>query len=77
MGVAHRDIKLENTLLSNRKLLPILKLTGFHFCISDRDGIAKTMCGTPAYIGARLNIAGASQAPLNSLLTCFTYCLAF
>jgi serine/threonine protein kinase len=51
MGVANRDIKLENTLLSNRKPLPILKLTDFGFCKSDRDSSAKTFLGTPAYMG--------------------------
>jgi serine/threonine-protein kinase SRK2 len=77
MTVANRDIKLENTLLSNRRNPPILKLTDFGFCKSDRDSIAKTMCGTPAYMGALFKFAGASQAPLNVLFNSFTYRLAF
>jgi serine/threonine-protein kinase SRK2 len=52
MGVASRDIKLENVLLSARKNPLVLKLTDFGFSKSDRDSIAKTICGTPGYMGA-------------------------
>jgi serine/threonine-protein kinase SRK2 len=57
MGVANRDIKLENTLLSNRKPLPILKLTGVGLCKSycdsccDSTKILPTLYGTPFHMG--------------------------
>ena len=53
MGVANRDIKLENVLLTDKKSPPTNKLTDFHFCKSDRDSIPTTLCGTHGYMGAR------------------------
>lgn len=52
MGVANRDIKLENVLLADRKSPPTIKLTDFGFCKSERDSVPTTMCGTLGYMGA-------------------------
>lgn len=52
MGVANRDIKLENVLLVDRRSPLRIKLTDFGCCKSDRDSITKTLCGTLGYMGA-------------------------
>ena len=49
MGIANRDIKLENTLLMDLSETPVLKLCDFGYskdelCVS----MSKTMCGEPA-----------------------------
>ena len=54
MGVANRDIKLENVLLSGKKSPFVPKLADFGFCKSDRESMAKTMRGTPFYMGRAL-----------------------
>lgn len=51
MGVANRDIKLENVLLGGDKKNPVIKLTDFGFSKSDLDSIPTTICGTPGYMG--------------------------
>lgn len=51
MGVANRDIKLENVLLVDRTSPLRIKLTDFGCCKSDRDSITKTLCGTLGYMG--------------------------
>ncbi len=51
MGVASRDIKLENVLLSGRRAPFTMKLTDFGFCKRDCDSIPTTMCGTLGYMG--------------------------
>ena len=51
MGVANRDIKLENVLLGGDKKNPIIKLTDFGFSKSDLDSIPTTICGTLGYMG--------------------------
>jgi len=51
MGVANRDIKLENVLLGGDKNNPIIKLTDFGFSKSDLDSIPTTICGTVGYMG--------------------------
>lgn len=42
MGVANRDTKLENVLLSGRKPPYTIKLTDFGFCKRDCDSIPTT-----------------------------------
>ena len=51
MGVANRDIKLENVLLGGDKKSPVIKLTDFGFSKSDLDSIPTTICGTLGYMG--------------------------
>lgn len=46
--IAHRDIKLENILIMNKKLI---KLIDFGFSISIKDkGRLNLFCGTPSYM---------------------------
>ena len=63
MGVANRDIKLENVLLGGDKKTPVIKLTDFGFSKSDLDSIPITICGTPGYMGAlsSVHISGPSR----------------
>ncbi|KAJ2368841.1 serine/threonine protein kinase [Coemansia sp. RSA 2610] len=50
MGIVHRDIKLENILLSDRKTLR-LKLADFGLAkIVGEQMFMKTVCGTPMYV---------------------------
>ena len=56
-GVAHRDLKLENTLLKleesapGRSPTPVLKIADFGFCKHDQlHTPPKSRVGTPAYI---------------------------
>ena len=53
MGIANRDIKLENTLIEREdpRRKHILKITDFGYCKSDQDSIAKSKVGTPGYTG--------------------------
>lgn len=51
MGIANRDIKLENTLLSDRSAWPVLKLCDFGYSKDEyMESVCKTMCGTPEYV---------------------------
>ena len=51
LGVAHRDIKLDNILLSGSKKPTIIKVSDFGFSKGDMDSIAKTPAGTAMYMG--------------------------
>jgi len=48
MGVANRDIKLENTLLDGSPK-PLVKITDFGYCKSDQESLPKSKVGTPGY----------------------------
>lgn len=50
MGVANRDIKLENTLLDGSPK-PLVKITDFGYCKSDMESLPKSKVGTPGYTG--------------------------
>lgn len=51
MGIANRDIKLENTLLMDESERPLLKLCDFGYSKDEYQGSAcKTLCGTPEYV---------------------------
>ena len=51
MGIANRDIKLENTLLMDTSDRPVLKLCDFGYSKDELcASISKTMCGKCAYI---------------------------
>ena len=46
MGIANRDIKLENTLLMDESEWPLLKLCDFGYSKDEYQGSAcKTLCG--------------------------------
>ena len=48
MGIANRDIKLENTLLMDLTETPVLKLCDFGYSKDELcASISKTMCGEP------------------------------
>ena len=53
MGVANRDIKLDNVLLTSSKKPAVIKLTDFGFCKWDKS-IAKSLVGTAMYMGMQL-----------------------
>ncbi len=49
MGIANRDIKLENTLLMDTSERPVLKLCDFGYSKDELcASISKTMCGKKA-----------------------------
>ena len=50
MGVVNRDIKLENTLLDGSPK-PLVKITDFGYCKSDKESLPKSKVGTPGYTG--------------------------
>jgi serine/threonine-protein kinase SRK2 len=51
MGVVNRDIKLENTLLDSSHNPPLVKITDFGYCKSDKESLPKSKVGTPGYTG--------------------------
>jgi serine/threonine-protein kinase SRK2 len=57
MGVVNRDIKLENTLLDNSHKPPLVKITDFGYCKSDKESLPKSKVGTPGYTGVGLHRA--------------------
>ena len=68
MGVANRDIKLENTLLDGSPK-PLVKITDFGYCKSDQESLPKSKVGTPGYTGkipARDTIPGCLFCCLHS-----------
>jgi len=51
MGIANRDIKLENTLLMDTSERPVLKLCDFGYSKDELcASISKTMCGKQAVL---------------------------
>ena len=63
LGVANRDIKLDNVLLTSSKKPAGIKLTDFGFCKGDKDSIAKSLVGTAFYMGAMSMSPEAPHAP--------------
>lgn len=52
MGIANRDIKLENVLLSSSDYKPLLKMCDFGYSINTDHSAPETAVGTPEYTGA-------------------------
>ena len=52
MGIANRDIKLENILLSSSEYKPLLKMCDFGYSINTDHSAPETAVGTPEYTGA-------------------------
>lgn len=51
LGIANRDIKLDNVLLDGCTALPIIKLCDFGYSKDEDSGsVCKTACGTPEYM---------------------------
>ena len=63
LGVANRDIKLDNVLLTSSKKPAAIKLTGFGVCKRDKHSIAKPLVGTAIYTGMQSDLPKASHAP--------------
>lgn len=52
MGIANRDIKLENVLLTSADHRPLLKMCDFGYSINTDHSAPETAVGTPEYTGA-------------------------
>lgn len=51
LGIANRDIKLDNILLDGSLPLPIIKMCDFGYSKDEDNGsVCKTACGTPEYM---------------------------
>jgi serine/threonine-protein kinase SRK2 len=51
LGIANRDIKLDNVLLDGSLPLPIIKMCDFGYSKDEDSGsVCKTACGTPEYM---------------------------
>lgn len=61
-GVVNRDIKLENTLL-DASPKPLVKITDFGYCKSDKESLPKSKVGTPGYTGAFAHPHPSSHLP--------------
>lgn len=61
MGVANRDIKLENTLLDGSRPRPLVKLCDFGYSKHIDDSRPKTKVGTPGYTAPEVVRAAASS----------------
>ena len=57
VGVANRDIKLENILLKAHETQPILKICDFGYSINENHSLPKTALGTPGYTGVSLSLS--------------------
>ena len=51
LGVANRDIKLDNILVSGSKNPTVIKVSDLGFRKGDMDSTAKTPAGTAMYMG--------------------------
>lgn len=49
-GVVHRDLKLENLLLSSREDIGKIKIADFGLAKNQANGSLQTVCGTPQYV---------------------------
>ena len=69
LGVANRDIKLDNVLLTSSKKPTAIKLTDFGFCKGDKHSIAKSLVGTAMYMGMQSNLRKTFSAPRADCIT--------
>ena len=69
LGVANRDIKLDNVLLTSSKKPAAINLTDFGFCKGDKHSIAKSLVGTAMYMGMHTNLPKACHAPCADCIT--------
>ena len=74
MGVVNRDIKLENTLLDGSPK-PLVKITDFGYCKSDKESLPKSKVGTPGYTGTLLLPSGDVPGEQRSHVCCGTMCI--
>ena len=66
MGIANRDLKLENTLLDRRGPDALLKICDFGYSINENTSMPRSAVGTPGYTGEglRLHACHSAMAPL-------------
>ncbi|GMH39511.1 hypothetical protein BSKO_07409 [Bryopsis sp. KO-2023] len=69
-GVANRDIKLENILLSEGEFLPILKLCDFGYSKHDSHSVAKSIVGSVDYMAPEVLQSKAYDAKLADTWSC-------
>lgn len=71
MGVANRDIKLENTLLMDTSDKPVLKLCDFGYSKDELcASISKTMCGESLHVNLKRYAACQSNAMGHKYVAC-------
>ncbi|DBA88727.1 hypothetical protein WJX77_011390 [Trebouxia sp. C0004] len=78
MGIANRDIKLENTLLMDTSERPVLKLCDFGYSKDELcASISKTMCGTPEYVAPEVLLYNKYAGKMADLWSCgiLLYCM--
>ena len=56
MGIANRDLKLENTLLDRRGPDALLKICDFGYSINENTSMPRSAVGTPGYTGEGLRL---------------------
>ena len=56
MGIANRDLKLENTLLDRRGPDALLKICDFGYSINENTSMPRSAVGTPGYTGEGLQL---------------------
>jgi serine/threonine protein kinase len=68
MGIANRDIKLDNILLHGAGARPVVKICDFGYSKDEVAGsICKTACGTPEYMAPEVRRhRGIWQRPLRA-----------
>jgi len=67
MDVVHRDLKLENLILSSRNDFTTIKIVDFGLAKKSNSTRADTICGTPQYVAPEVLHAGAGEMSLNSV----------
>ncbi|KAL3132788.1 hypothetical protein ABBQ38_006715 [Trebouxia sp. C0009 RCD-2024] len=78
MGIANRDIKLENTLLMDTSERPVLKLCDFGYSKDELcASISKTMCGTPEYVAPEVLLYNKYAGKMADIWSCgiLLYCM--
>ncbi|KAL3132801.1 hypothetical protein ABBQ38_006728 [Trebouxia sp. C0009 RCD-2024] len=78
MGIANRDIKLENTLLMDLSDRPVLKLCDFGYSKDELcASISKTMCGTPEYVAPEVLLYNKYAGKMADIWSCgiLLYCM--
>lgn len=62
MGIANRDLKLENTLLDRRGPDALLKICDFGYSINENTSMPRSAVGTPGYTGEGLRLPAGQGA---------------
>ena len=62
MGIANRDLKLENTLLDRRGPDALLKICDFGYSINENTSMPRSAVGTPGYTGEGFRLHAGQSA---------------